>query len=111
MQVMKLESMFTHKLMALLDRPAVTNRDVFDCWFCMKQRIHLRRTILDFRLPCSFEDYMDRTITAVQTIPGNRILNGIGDLLEPELKTWVKANLVSEFVSLARMYQDMPLIR
>ena len=36
MNVMRLEYMFTHKLMALLDRNALTNRDVFDCWFCMK---------------------------------------------------------------------------
>ena len=110
MNVMRLEYMFTHKLMALLDRNALTNRDVFDCWFCMKQRLVLRKSILDLRLKGTFEDYMDKAIEAVTAISGNRILDGIGELLDPELKKWVKTDLTSEFASLAAMYKDMQLI-
>ncbi len=110
MNVMRLEYMFTHKLMALLDRNALTNRDVFDCWFCMKQRLVLRKSILDLRLKSTFEDYMDKAIEAVTAISGNRILDGIGELLDPELKNWVKTDLISEFASLAAMYKEMQLI-
>ncbi len=110
MNVMRLEYMFTHKLMALLDRNALTNRDVFDCWFCMKQRLVLRKSILDLRLKGTFEDYMDKAIEAVIAISGNRILDGIGELLDPELKKWVKTDLTSEFASLAAMYKEMQLI-
>ncbi len=110
MNVMRLEYMFTHKLMALLDRNVLTNRDVFDCWFCMKQRLVLRKSILDLRLKGTFEDYMDKAIEAVTAISGNRILDGIGELLDPELKKWVKTDLTSEFASLAAMYKEMQLI-
>lgn len=110
MNVMRLEYMFTHKLMALLDRNALTNRDVFDCWFCMKQRLVLRKSILDLRLKGTFEDYMDKAIEAVIAISGNRILDGIGELLDPELKKWVKTDLISEFALLAAMYKEMQLI-
>ncbi len=110
MNVMRLEYMFTHKLMALLDRNALTNRDVFDCWFCMKQRLVLRKSILDLRLKGTFEDYMDKAIEAVTAISGNRILDGIGELLDPELKKWVKTDLISEFALLAAMYKEMQLI-
>ncbi len=110
MNVMRLEYMFTHKLMALLDRNALTNRDVFDCWFCMKQRLVLRKSILDLRLKSTFEDYMDKAIEAVTAISGNRILDGIGELLDPALKKWVKTDLTSEFASLAAMYKEMQLI-
>lgn len=110
MNVMRLEYMFTHKLMALLDRNALTNRDVFDCWFCMKQRLVLRKSILDLRLKGTFEDYMDKAIEAVTAISGNRILDGIGELLDPELKKWIKTDLTSEFASLAAMYKEMQLI-
>ena len=110
MNVMRLEYMFTHKLMALLDRKALTNRDVFDCWFCMKQRLVLRKSILDLRLKGTFEDYMDKAIEAVTAISGNRILDGIGELLDPELKKWVKTDLTSEFALLAAMYKEMQLI-
>ena len=110
MKVMRLEYMFTHKLMALLDRNALTNRDVFDCWFCMKQRLALQQSILDLRLDCSFEDYMDRCIAAVAGISSNRILDGMGELMDPAIKKWAKTNLASEFITLARMYKEMQLI-
>jgi predicted nucleotidyltransferase component of viral defense system len=111
MKVMKLEYMFTHKLMALLDRRTLTNRDIFDCWFCMQRRVNLRKAILDLRLPGSFEDYIDNCITAVSGIRATRILDGMGELLDPNLKAWAKTNLVSEFVTLARLYKEMPLIK
>jgi hypothetical protein len=111
MKVMQLEYMFTHKLMALLDRSAITNRDVFDCWFCMKQRVYLQGPILDLRLKVSFDAYIEQCIDVVSGIGPTRILDGMGELLDPGLKTWVKANLVAEFVSLAGMYKEMPLIR
>ena len=110
MKVMKLEYMFTHKLMAVLDRNSLTSRDIFDCWFYMKQRTALIQPILDARLKDSFEEYMDKCIEVVSGIKQNRILDGIGELLEPQLKNWIKTNLIAEFISLAKMYKEMPLI-
>ncbi|MFC1497569.1 nucleotidyl transferase AbiEii/AbiGii toxin family protein [Verrucomicrobiota bacterium] len=111
MKVMNLECMFTHKFMALLDRSSLTSRDVFDCWFCMKQRLALRRSILELRLNSSFEDYIDRSIELVANIKSNRILDGMGELLDPDVKKWVKISLVSEFTALARIYKEMKLIK
>ena len=111
MKVMKIEHMFTHKLMAVLDRSLLTHRDIFDCWFCMKNRTHLIKAILDMRLKCSFDEYLDKCISRVSDISETRILDGMGELLDPELKRWVKADLVKEFISLAEMYKAMPLIK
>ena len=110
MNVMELECMFTHKLIALLDRITLTNRDVFDCWFYMNRRVTLSQAILDDRLDCSLSEYLDQCIERVGVIPGNRILDGIGDLLDPDLKKWAKANLATDFVRLAEMYKAVPLI-
>lgn len=110
MKVMKLEYLFTHKLVALLERNVLTHRDVFDCWFCMNRRVALKQSILNRRLDCSFEEYMERCVAAVDGIPGNRILDGIGELMAPELKTWVRKNLVTDFITLARMYREMKLV-
>lgn len=38
MKVMVMADMFAHKLCALLDRNAITNRDIFDCWFFMQKQ-------------------------------------------------------------------------
>ncbi len=40
-----------------------------------------------------------------------RILDGMGELPDQEIKTWAKANLLQEFTSLAKMYKEMPLIK
>lgn len=111
MKVMNLECMFTHKLMAILDRSAITNRDIFDCWYCMNQRVYLRKAILNLRLKEGLQEYLARCIELVAEISNTRILDGMGEFLDPELKKWVKADLKNEFVSLARMYSEMPLIR
>jgi predicted nucleotidyltransferase component of viral defense system len=111
MKVMSLECMFTHKLMAILDRSSITNRDIFDCWFCMKQRVHLRKAILDLRLKESLPEYLERCTDAVSGISNTRILDGMGALLDPGLKKWVKNSLKDEFISLARMYSEIPLIK
>jgi len=110
MKVMKLEYMFTHKLMALLDRSSLTNRDVFDCWFCMKQRLALKKSILDLRLNTTFEEHIDKAIESVGRISKSRILDGMGELMDADLKKWVRSSLTSEFIMLARMYKDMKLI-
>lgn len=110
MKVMKFKHMFTHKLMAILDRNLLTNRDIFDCWFCMKNRTPLVKPILDMRLKCSFGEYMDKCIAAVSDISETRILDGMGELLNPEIKKWVKSELRQEFTLLAKMYKEMPLI-
>lgn len=111
MKVMDLECMFTHKLMAILDRSSITNRDIFDCWFCMKQRVRLRKAILDLRLKESLSEYLDRCAETVSGISNTRILDGMGELLDPQLKKWVKCSLKDEFISLARMYSEMPLTK
>ena len=95
---------------SLLDRNALTNRDVFDCWFCMKQRVALSRPILDVRLDCTFEQYMENCVRAVSRISSTRILDGMGEFLDDQLKGWARSSLVGEFVTLARMYREMPLI-
>lgn len=110
MKVMDLEYMFTHKLMAILDRSSLTNRDVFDTWFYMNKRLMLKKVVLDARLDCTLDEYLGKCIEAVQNIGSNRILDGMGELMDADLKKWVKGNLVAEFVQLANMYRAIPLL-
>jgi len=98
--------LISQKIVALL-----THRDIFDCWFCMKNRTHLIKAILDMRLKCSFGEYIDKCISEVSKISQKRILDGMGELLDPEIKRWVKADLIKEFISLAELYKAMPMIK
>lgn len=110
MKVMKLEYMLTHKLVALLDRRSMTNRDIFDCWFYMNRRVMLKKSILDLRLDEPFNAYMERCIKEVRKVSSTRILDGIGEFLDPKLKTWAKSNMVTDFVKLAGMYKELQMV-
>ncbi|MFC1499204.1 nucleotidyl transferase AbiEii/AbiGii toxin family protein [Verrucomicrobiota bacterium] len=107
--VMVLEDMFTHKLMALLGRNVLTNRDIFDCWFYMNKRIIPNRKILKQRLTCSFPEYLDACRKKVSQQTNSRILHGMGELMDPDLKKWVKQNLIKEFLLLVEFYKTLNL--
>jgi hypothetical protein len=109
MKVMKIEYMLTHKLVALLDRRAMTNRDIFDCWFYMNRRVMLKKSILDLRLDEPSDAYIERCIKKVKKVSSTRILDGIGEFLDPKLKPWAKSNLVNDFVKLAGMYKELQM--
>lgn len=109
LRVMVLEDMFTHKLAAILDRDTPTNRDIFDCWYCMNRRILLNKNILDKRLNCPLEEYLEKCKDHASKISSTRILNGLGELMEPGLKDWVKKNLVKEFILQADLYKNLKM--
>jgi len=59
MKVMVLSDMFAHKLCALLDRNSITGRDIFDCWFFLKNQSPVNKAIVESRMHMSFTDYED----------------------------------------------------
>ncbi|MBN1865299.1 MAG: nucleotidyl transferase AbiEii/AbiGii toxin family protein [Victivallales bacterium] len=105
--VMRVEDMFAHKFAALLDRNMLATRDVFDCWFFMSKRLMPNMEIIKLRTGCSFNEYLDKCCEKARSISDRQILYGIGELLDSDLKKWVKANLIKEFLSLAEFYKSV----
>ncbi len=105
--VMKLEDMFAHKLVALLDRDLLASRDIFDCWFFMNKRLTPNMEIMKLRTGCSFFEYLDKCCDKVRKLSSNRVLYGIGELLDNDLKKWAKKNLIKEFLLLAEFYKEL----
>jgi predicted nucleotidyltransferase component of viral defense system len=110
MKVMKIEDMFAHKLAALLDRNMLTNRDVFDIWFFLKQRTMLNKQLLIERTKIELSEYLEKCIKIIEKKTPNKILQGIGDLIDDDLKTWTKNNLLKEKIELLNFYKENPLI-
>jgi predicted nucleotidyltransferase component of viral defense system len=50
MKVLVQADLFAHKLCALLDRNPMTNRDIFDCWFFMKNQFPVNKSIVETRM-------------------------------------------------------------
>jgi len=46
-KIMVMPDMFAHKLCALLDRDSIAGRDIFDCWFFLKNHSQLNKNIVE----------------------------------------------------------------
>ncbi len=109
MKVLVQPDMFAHKLCALLDRNAITNRDIFDCWFFMHKQTPVNRNIVESRMKMPFADYLQKCIGQLESISDNGMLHGMGELMDTELKNFVKTKLRSETISLLKFYKEFPL--
>ncbi|MCR5714821.1 MAG: nucleotidyl transferase AbiEii/AbiGii toxin family protein [Bacteroidales bacterium] len=108
MRVMIKEDMFAHKLCALLDRSEITARDVFDCWFFLKERTSLNKTIVESRMGMAIDEYLDKCIANVQDISEKSLISGLGELAEGKMKDFVRHGLKEELVSLLTMFKAFP---
>ena len=108
MRVMVKEDMFAHKLCALLDRTEITSRDVFDCWFFLKERTSINKAIVESRMGMSIEQYIDKCIERVRDISDNSLISGLGELTDGEMKNFVRKGLKNELITLLTMFKAFP---
>ena len=108
MRVMVKEDMFAHKLCALLDRTEITSRDVFDCWFFLKERTSINKAIVESRMGMPIEEYLDKCIESVQGISEKSLISGLGELTEGEMKNFVRHGLKDDLLSLLTMFKAFP---
>lgn len=102
-----MQVMFAHKLCAMLDRTAITNRDIFDCWFFMKNNMALNKSIVETRMEMPLSDYLQKCI---DTLEGIGMLNGLGELMGDDMKKFVRSKLRSETIGLLRFYKQFPIL-
>ncbi len=107
-KVMTLSDMLSHKLCALLDRRTIAARDIFDCWFMMEKQTPLNNDLIEYRMQIPAREYLGRVIDEIGSFNNNRIMSGMGELLEPGMKPFVKNKLKDEFLSLVNLYRDYP---
>jgi hypothetical protein len=102
--------MFAHKLCALLDRNALTNRDIFDCWFFMNHKIAVNKTIIETRMELSLTDYLQKCIDSLEGMIDKGLLNGLGELMDEDMKKFVRMKLRAETIQLLKFYQQYPIL-
>jgi hypothetical protein len=110
MTVMTQADMFAHKVCALLDRTSFTNRDLFDCWFFMQQQTPINKQIVEERMQKPLADYLQDCIEDLEKRSDRNLLQGLGELMDEKMKTFVKTKLRMETISLFKIYKDMPLL-
>jgi len=108
-KIMVLEDLFAHKLCALLDRNSVTNRDIFDCWFFMEKRTPVNKDIVEFRMQMPLSEYLQKCIDLLEKMSDKGLLQGLGELMEDEMKQFVKSKMRIEIISLMKFYKEFPI--
>ncbi len=108
-KVMAAADMFAHKLCALLDRKAFANRDVFDCWFFMNHHFPVNKGIIENRMKMPYADYLKQCIDELEKRKDKNISQGLGELMNGDMKQFVRTKLYAETVVLLNFYKDYPI--
>jgi predicted nucleotidyltransferase component of viral defense system len=109
-RVMVQEDLFAHKLCALLDRSGIANRDIFDCWFFMERRTPINKNLVEFRMKMPLDEYLQQCIDQLERMSDKGLLQGLGELMEDDIKQFVKNKLRSETISLLKIYKEYPIL-
>jgi hypothetical protein len=104
------EDLFAHKLCALLDRSGITNRDIFDCWFFMEKRTPINKNIVESRMKMPLTEYLQQCIDHLEKMSDKGLLQGLGELMEDDIKQFVKNKMRSETISLLKFYKEFPIL-
>ena len=110
MKVLAKPDMFAHKLCALLDRNEITGRDVFDCWFFLNSRTPINASIVENRMGMSLQDHIQCCIDALEKVSEKTIMNGIGELVEGDMKKFARTKLRKETISLLMIFKAFPIV-
>lgn len=108
-KVMVEADMFAHKVCALLDRNALTNRDIFDSWFFMQKQTPINTELVEARMSMPYADYIQRCIDKLESMSDRGLLQGLGELMDAKIKNFVKTKLRTETISLFRFYKEFPV--
>jgi len=106
MLVMKHEDMFAHKLVAMVERNKIANRDIYDVHFFLKNNWEINKEIVEKRTEMKFTDYLKKCIEFVENISNQGILSGMGELINEKQKDWVKSELKKNTVFLLKLMLD-----
>lgn len=103
MLVMLKEDMLAHKLVALTDRKKPANRDIFDIWFFLKNNWDVNEEIIKKQTGLTLKEYLKKCISHIEEVSERQILNGIGELLDENVKDWARKNLKKDVLFLLKV--------
>ncbi len=104
LQTLAPDSLLAHKLCAVLDRKTFQNRDLYDVWFMLDKDFPVNEEIIKTRTGKSLKAYLKELIGFIKTgVNKDRMLDGLGELLDNKRKDWVKQHLINELLALIEM--------
>lgn len=102
--VVKKEDMIAGKLSALLTRKKFAARDLYDLWFFLKQGWEINEKIVREKANVSLSQALNKAIRVAREVPKNRVLNGLGELLDTTQKQSIREKLKEDLIFQTRLY-------
>ncbi|MFH1225783.1 MAG: nucleotidyl transferase AbiEii/AbiGii toxin family protein [bacterium] len=100
----KPDYLFAGKLAALTLRSKTAMRDVYDIYYFAKNRWDINIEIIKARTGKNIKEHLADCLATIEKIKDSQILQGLGELLSDQDKTWVRANLKTETIFLLKNY-------
>jgi predicted nucleotidyltransferase component of viral defense system len=89
----------TNKLAALTGRRMAVARDLYDCWYFLKNNYPLNEALINERTGKDLAGYLKTAVNFIRKTYNTRnILQGLGQALDEKRKIWVKAHLIEDTV-------------
>ena len=101
LNTMNIEDIFSNKLVALINRSQLANRDIYDIHFLLKKQILANKAIIIQKTGENLSDYIIKLIDFLQKLPKNyNILNWLWEVLDSKKKAFCKNKLIDETIFL-----------
>jgi predicted nucleotidyltransferase component of viral defense system len=106
--LMDAQDMIVYKMIAVMTRNQLANRDLFDLHYFLQSpyATSIRYSLLEDLTKTSPKEYLIGLLKKITSIRSSSVLNGLGEILEPSQKIWVKKNLLSELENLVQLQID-----
>ncbi len=103
MRVMIQEDIVANKLVAMYERNAQTNRDIFDVRFFLHNNWPVNDKIITQRTSMDYASFLNEALKVLDQVNNRTILSGIGELLDQKQKAWVKTHLKDDTMFLLKL--------
>lgn len=107
--VIVLGDMIAYKLITIQDRKRTANRDLFDAHFFLSGPYVelLNDKIIKERTGKSMPDFWDGLLEFLSNYHPKSPLEGLGELLEPAQKDWVRNKMLLELIGLVKRQKEL----
>jgi len=108
-KTLELGDMIAHKMVALLERESIANRDLFDIHYFLGTPYtnEINYDIIKYRTEMSPKDFYQHLYSFVSKISHHSVLSGLGEVLDSSQKDWAKAKLITELLTLIKKQEDL----
>jgi hypothetical protein len=106
---MDIKDMIAHKLVAVMERGSLANRDLFDIHYFLgsPHAGEINYEIIKHRTGKEPKEFYLSLLEFVAELDSNNILAGLGEVLTPSQKDWAKAKLALEIKGLIQRQIDL----